>query len=169
MKLSERQESILLYSIVFILITVNIYFQQWGLALALMLMMFFIEIVPLFTRRRVEEFSYTKLAEALSQHRSEAIKAERAQTQTTPSVEESKPETKTAAKDNKKSDAASVALAVGKTLAKNDRVKALGKMALNTAADRIEQEVKEQLKSDKKSKDENEDEEDSNSEREQLK
>ena len=156
MKLSEKQESILLYSVVFILITVNIYFQQWGLALALMLMMFFIEIVPLFTRRRVEEFSYTKLAEALNQHRSEAIKAERAQAQTTPSVEESEPETKTSAKDNKKSEAAAMALAVGKTLAKNDRVKALGKMALNNAADRIEQEVKEQLKSDRKTKDEDE-------------
>lgn len=156
MKLSEKQESILLYSVVFILITVNIYFQQWGLALALMLMMFFIEIVPLFTRRRVEEFSYTKLAEALNQHRSEAIKAERAQVQSNPSVEEVKPETKLPTKDNKKSEAAAMALAVGKTLAKNDRVKALGKMALNNAADRIEQEVKEQLKSDKKSKAENE-------------
>lgn len=167
MKLSEKQESILLYSVVFILITINIYFQQWGLALALMLMIFFIEIVPLFTRRRVEEFSYTKLAEALSQHRSEAIKAERGQAQSNASVgvEESKPINKQESKNNKKSEAAAMALAVGKTLAKNDRVKALGKMALNTAADKIEQEVKEQLKSDKKSKDE----EDSNSEREQLK
>lgn len=158
MKLSERQESILLYSVVFVLLTANIYFEQWGLAFALMLMMFFIEIAPLFTRRNVEEFNYTKLAAALNQHRSDTIKAERAQTQSNQSLAASQTETKQDTKDNKKSEAAAMALAVGKTLAKNDRVKALGKMALNTAADRIEQEVKEQLKSDKKSKDENEEE-----------
>lgn len=156
MKLSERQESVLLYSVVFILLTANIYFEQWGLAFALMLMMFFVEIAPLFIKRRVEEFSYTKLAEALNSRRSEVIKAERAQAQSRPIVEESKSETKSVTKDNKKSDAAAMALAVGKTLAKNDRVKALGKMALNAAADKIEQEVKEQLKPDKKSKDEDE-------------
>jgi hypothetical protein len=156
MKLSERQESALLYVTVFILLTANIYFEQWGLALALMLMMFFVEIAPLFTKRRVEEFSYTKLADALNNHRSESIKAERAQARPSQSVQESKPEAKPVTKDNEKSEAAAVALSVGKALAKNDRVKALGKMALNTAADKIEQEVKEQLKSDKKSKDEDE-------------
>lgn len=63
MKLTEKQESVLLYIVVFLLLTVNIYFQQYGLAFALMLMIFFIEIVPLFTKRKVEEFSYSKLVD----------------------------------------------------------------------------------------------------------
>ena len=61
---------------------------------------------------------------------------------------------------DKQSEAGAVALGVAKTLAKNDRVKALGKMALNSAADRLEEEVKDALKKEKSTDDKDDKDED---------
>ena len=152
MKLSEKKETVLLYTVVGVMLTVNIYFEQWGLAFCLMLMMLFVEIIPMFTHRRVEEFNYEKMRETFRQYEGKS------KTQTASSTSEitkdKAPTSKSAGlTKDKQSEAGAVALGVAKTLAKNDQVKALGKMALNSAADRLEEEVKGALKKEKSTDD----------------
>ena len=152
MKLSEKQETILLYTVVGLMLTVNIFFQQWGLAFCLMLMMLFVEILPVFNRGQTEEFNYEKMRETFRQYEGKS------KTQTaSPKSELTKDKSLTSKSadptKDKQSDAGAVALGVAKTLAKNDRVKALGKMALNSAADRLEEEVKGALKKEKSTDD----------------
>lgn len=148
MKLSEKQETVLLYTVVGVMLTVNIYFEQWGLAFCLMLMMLFVEIIPMFTRRRVEEFSYEKMRETFRQY--EGKSKTQTASPTSELTKDKAPTSKSAGPTkDKQSEAGAVALGVAKTLAKNDRVKALGKMALNSAADRLEEEVKDALKKEK--------------------
>jgi len=158
MKLSEKQETILLYTVVGLMLTANIYFEQWGLALCLMLMMLFVEIIPLFTRRRVEEFSYEKMRETFNQQYQKTTVTTSSTTNAAPSLKEKSATSVQSDKQNTKSQAGAVALSVAKTLAKNDRVKALGKMALDKAADRLEEEVKDALTKEKSSDSEEDDE-----------
>lgn len=161
MKLTDKHKTAALYTVVCFVLTANIYFAQWELALSLMCMMLFIELIPLFTTPKVEPFSYAQLATALKEYDKKQLE---------PKVSNAKDTTPTAQpikeiKDNKKSEAGAVALGVAKTLAKNDRVKALGKMALNSAADRLQDEVKDALKKEKQndSKDSEDEEEEKGS------
>lgn len=163
MKLSEKQETILLYTVVGLMLTVNIFFQQWGLAFCLMLMMLFVEIIPLFTRKRVEEFSYEKMRETFNQQYQKTTVSTSSTTNTATPPKEKSATPVQSDKQNTKSQAGAVALGVAKTLAKNDRVKALGKMALDKAADRLEEEVKDALTKEKSSDSKDEEDQDKES------
>lgn len=158
MKLSEKQETVLLYTVVGLMLTANIYFEQWGLAFCLMLMMVFIEIRPLFTGKQVEEFNYQKMRETFNQqYQKTTVSTSSTTNAATPPKEKSATPIQSD-KQNTKSQAGAVALGVAKTLAKNDRVKALGKMTLDKAADRLEEEVKDALTKEKSTDSEEDDE-----------
>ena len=132
---------IIIYVLSFILIAANLYFQQYQLAVLVMAMLMFIEIVPVVNGTQTERIDYNKLAQAFKTNTTAPEKKQPEIKKTEPTVESKPAETK-----NKEQ---SKAVDLAKTLAKNDKVKALGAAAAGYAVSKIQDELVDDAGSEK--------------------